>query len=53
MITYNKKTKTLFEWAKEKGISPQTLWARINKQKWSIEKSLITKVNGDSKVEAS
>lgn len=40
LLTYNGKTKPLFEWARDFGINPKTLWARINTLKWSIERAL-------------
>lgn len=39
-ITYNNKTHTLIEWAELKGIKVSTLWMRLNKYNWSIEKTL-------------
>lgn len=43
-ITYNNKTQSLALWAKEKGMKRVTLSQRINKYKWSIEKSLNTPI---------
>ena len=42
LITYNKLTKNLTQWSKELNISKQTLFDRIYKAKWSIEKALFT-----------
>lgn len=39
-ITFNNKTMTITDWAKEVGVKTQTLFARINIYGWSIEKSL-------------
>lgn len=41
-LTYNGETKTLIEWAEEKGINYKKLWFRI-KSNWSAEKALETK----------
>ena len=41
-LTYNGETKTIQEWADEIGIRYITLISRIDKLKWSIEKSLTT-----------
>lgn len=45
--THKGKALTLFAWAREPevavlGIDAKTLWARINKYKWPVEKSLTT-----------
>lgn len=42
-ITFNGETKTISEWAYEKGISASLLQARIGKLGWSIEKALTYK----------
>lgn len=39
LITYNNKTQTLSEWAKELKIKYATLSNRINTNKWSIERA--------------
>jgi len=39
-FTYNGKTQLLIEWAEEYRINYHTLWCRIYRYKWSIEKSL-------------
>jgi hypothetical protein len=41
-ISYNGVSKCISEWAKELNINPTTLWYRIVKYKWSIEKALNT-----------
>lgn len=43
-ITYNGKTQTVSQWAKETGIKTKTLLARINDYHWSIEKALTKEV---------
>ena len=40
IITFNNKTQTLPEWAKELGIKSGTLRQRLYTYKWSIEKCL-------------
>ena len=40
LISYNGKTQTLSEWAKEFNINPQTLRNRIVRSKWSTKKAL-------------
>lgn len=44
-ITYKGETKTVAEWAKEKNINTSTLWLRLFKSNWSIEKSLESPVS--------
>ena len=39
-ITYNGETKTITQWAREIGIGIQTLYGRIDKLRWPIEKAL-------------
>ena len=43
-ITFNGETHTLAEWSRIFKIQPQTLYYRINRAKWSIEKTLTTPV---------
>lgn len=43
LITYNGITQTETQWAREIGIKPSTLWARIHTLKWDTEKALTTK----------
>lgn len=43
-ITFNNKSQLLIEWSKELNIPYKTLWFRIYKLKWSIEKALTTLV---------
>lgn len=43
LITYNGKTQTIAEWADEIGIKYFTLYMRINRYHWTIEKALTTK----------
>lgn len=42
LITYKGETKTLAEWAVEKGLKYDVLYSRINRYGWSIEKALDT-----------
>lgn len=42
LITYNGKTQTLAQWAKEIGMDYNKLRARIVRSHWSIEKALTT-----------
>ena len=44
LITYNGETLCLIEWAEKIGIKSNTLWNRLNLYKWSIEKTLTTKI---------
>lgn len=44
-ITFNNQTKTISEWSEITGIPSFTISARLNKLKWSIEKSLTNKKN--------
>ena len=44
-ITFNGKTMNISQWAKELNIKASTLYQRLNSSKWSIEKTLSTKVN--------
>lgn len=39
-ITFDGKTKTLMEWSRAIGISQDTLWVRIYRLKWPINKAL-------------
>lgn len=40
MVTYNGKTQTIHDWSTETGIKRDTLWARIIRRKWPLEKAL-------------
>ena len=40
LLTYEGKTQTLTEWAKERGIKQTTLDARINRSHWDIGRAL-------------
>lgn len=44
IISFNGKSQTLTQWARELGIKPKTLSQRINGMHWSIEKALTTPV---------
>ncbi len=39
-IEYNGEKKSIIDWAKKFNIKPQTLYSRLNRSKWSIEKAL-------------
>ena len=43
-ITYNGRTQTINEWAREFGISVKTLRSRLERSKWSIKDALLTPV---------
>jgi len=43
-ITWNGVTKNLCQWARTQGINQDTLWFRLVKLKWSVEKALTTPV---------
>lgn len=40
LLTYNGRTQTLMEWAKERGIKYNTLHTRINRGRWDIGRAL-------------
>lgn len=42
MLTFQGKTQTISEWAKEIGVGATTLLSRIDKRGWSVEKALTT-----------
>lgn len=42
LITFNGKTQTMSQWAREIGLKPKTLSRRINDKGWSVEKALTT-----------
>ena len=41
-VTYNEETKTVAEWAREKGLAYNTLCSRLTRYGWSIEDALET-----------
>ena len=45
-ITYQGRTQTIAQWAREVGFKPQTIWRRLYRYGWSIEKALTTPVMG-------
>lgn len=49
LIEYNGKTQNLSQWAKELGMSGQTLYARLYLSKWSVEKAFTTPVKKSKK----
>ena len=40
LVTYNGKSQTIKEWAKEIGIKQSTLQNRLNRYKWPVERSI-------------
>lgn len=44
IVTYKNKSQPLFQWAYDLGLPPKTLWARIHRYNWSVEKALNTPV---------
>jgi hypothetical protein len=44
-LSYNGKTQTLAQWADELNIKRSTLWMRLSKYHWSVEKSLTHKAS--------
>lgn len=44
VYTCNGKTLTLAQWAEETGINYGTLWSRLHRDGWSIERAVSTKV---------
>ncbi len=44
LVKYKGKEKTLAGWSRETGIPYATLWTRIRKQGWSVERALTTPV---------
>lgn len=49
LITFNNKTQCLADWAVELNINYETLWARIYKYGWSIQKAFTRPVYGINK----
>ncbi len=39
-LTFNGETKCITQWARDKGIGFTTLWLRINRAGWSVERAL-------------
>jgi hypothetical protein len=39
-VTYQGRTQTIAQWARESGITDRTLWMRLNKLGWPIERAL-------------
>lgn len=48
LLTYNGKTQSIAMWAEEIGIDYKTLWHRIVRQEWSVEKALTTPLQASS-----
>lgn len=49
LITHQGQTKTLAEWAEVAGLSHQTLFHRLGKLGWPVEKALTHKLRADSR----
>ena len=47
---YEGKNKTIAQWGRSLGISDNTLWCRLNRYGWSIERTLTTEVREVSNV---
>lgn len=41
-LTFQGKTQTVIEWARELGINHSTLYKRLNRSSWSVERALST-----------
>lgn len=48
-VEYNNKRQTIQQWSEEINIPASTLWARLVKLKWGIEKSLSTPLKKNKK----
>lgn len=46
LITYKGETKTMTEWARKMHLPPSVVQYRLNKAKWSVEKTLTTPNRG-------
>lgn len=44
LMTYQRKTQTMTQWARELGINQNALWMRVNYRGWSVERALSTPV---------
>lgn len=42
LIEFNSEKKTLTQWAEKFGMTNKRLWARLNREGWDIQKSLLT-----------
>lgn len=42
LLTHDGRTMPLFDWAREVGIAPRTLWRRIRQSGWSAERAITT-----------
>ena len=45
ILTYDNRSMNLIAWAHHLGIGQPTLWARLNRHGWSVERALGTPVN--------
>ena len=50
-ITFNEKTHTLHEWSEILNINYNTLWRRIKRDNWSIERAFTTPIHNKNKKE--
>jgi hypothetical protein len=41
-LTFSGRTQTIADWSEETGIRQGTIWIRLSKLKWSVEKTLST-----------
>jgi len=51
IVVYNGKTQTISQWATELNMTPRLLYSRINRQKWSLERSFTTPARGYLKLD--
>ena len=51
LLTFNNKTMTIAQWTSKTNLKYATLYARINKYDWNIEKALTTPVNNNKNYE--
>jgi hypothetical protein len=45
-IDFDGRSQTIIEWAEELGMSPKTIWSRMNVLGWSVEQTLTQPVHG-------
>lgn len=48
-ITYNGKTQTITQWAEELGINPDTLYNRVFRASWPVEKAFTEKTHKNNR----
>ena len=49
LFTFKGQTKCLSEWAEELGIKRATLWTRLHRDKWSVERAFTNFARGHTK----